>query len=67
MGRHRLHHVRWSDGSLDPLYQQLVATKWLRVGSVTAFGMLQLWMTARALPSQRHDDAARVGRTAPAA
>jgi hypothetical protein len=63
----RLHQVRSPDGSLDPLYQQLVAANWLRVALVTAFGMLQLWMAARVLRTHQHDDAARVGSTAHAA
>lgn len=58
----RLHQAVLPDGSLDPLYRQLVAGNWLRVALVTAFGVLQLWMAAHALRTQH--DAAPVGRTA---
>lgn len=64
---HRLHQAVLPDGSLDALYRQLVAGNWLRVGLVTAFGVLQLWMAARALRTQQRQGAARVGPTAHAA
>jgi|FLYN01.1.fsa_nt_gi hypothetical protein len=37
-------HVRLADGSLNPLYIRLLTTHWLRVGLITAYGLLMLWM-----------------------
>jgi len=37
------------------------------VALVTAFGVLQLWMAARAFRTEQHDNIARVGPTAHAA
>src|SRR5579859_3572088 len=46
-GQARLTQAVLPDGSLDPFYVQLVQTQWVRVALVTAFALLELWMTIR--------------------
>jgi hypothetical protein len=43
----QLADVRLEDGSLNPRYQRLLTTHWLRVALITASGVLQLWMMAQ--------------------
>ncbi|MGI8691034.1 MAG: hypothetical protein ACR2M3_20835 [Thermomicrobiales bacterium] len=45
----QLHRVRLDDGSLNPLYQRLLSTHWLRVALLTAAAAPQFWMAVRSL------------------
>jgi hypothetical protein len=47
----RLKQVRQEDGTLNPLYQCLLSTHWLRVALVTALGALQFWVVGKSLRS----------------
>ncbi len=42
----QLEYVRQEDGTLNPLYQRLLATHWLRVALFTASALLQIAMAA---------------------
>jgi len=48
-GQGGLHQTLLADGGLDPHYQDLVTSNWLRVGLLTAAAALQIWMTTRSL------------------
>ena len=36
-------------GLIQPLYRQLMLTHWMRVGLVTAYGLLVVWMLMRCM------------------
>ena len=40
--------VRCDDGSLNPFYEHILRTHWLRVALITASGALQVWIAGRA-------------------
>jgi hypothetical protein len=46
-GQANLHDAVLANGALDPHYQILVLTNWLRVALITAAGLLELWIAAR--------------------
>ena len=49
-------------GLIQPLYRQLMLTHWMRVGLVTAYGLLVFWMLTRCLlaASSAHNPGASV-------
>ncbi len=51
----QLENVRREDGSLDPLYERILSTHWARVALITASGLVQIGITARALPNATPD------------
>jgi hypothetical protein len=48
----QLRRARQEDGSLDPLFQRLLVTHWLRVALFTACGAMQFWMAVRSFLSR---------------
>jgi hypothetical protein len=40
----QLDHVWLDDRTINPLYERLLRTHWLRVGIIAAFALLQAWM-----------------------
>ncbi len=52
----QLEYVRQEDGSLNPLYQRLLATHWLRVALFTASALLQIGMAAAGTRETRSPD-----------
>ncbi len=54
-GQAQLTQTHMENGSIDPHYYRLVTTNWLRVALITFFGILQLWMVARAFISKSVD------------
>ena len=43
----QLQQVWLAGGAVNPLYQRIVQTHWLRVGIVTAFAIVELWAAAK--------------------
>jgi hypothetical protein len=43
----QLGQVWRGDGTLNPTYERILQTHWLRVGIVTAFAIVELWAAAR--------------------
>jgi hypothetical protein len=50
-GQGNLHNAVLANGALDPHYQILLLSNWLRVALVTIAGLLELWMAARSFVS----------------